>query len=319
MVWIPKELSDYRKAIITSRYENEGSVPIARDLGVPRGTVCQMARKMGLIYHNRYKDNAAKARETALKPNSGNKMRMEWNPTLNTHYFDKWTPDMAYVLGFIFADGSVSKYTLSIQISELDISVLEFVKRELQATREINHYPASKKCSTGPSASIRIHSKFLVDKLGELGVFPAKTYRNDPFPNVPTDCLGHFIRGVFDGDGSVCSGKACGVNFIGPVSFIQTMAERMHHEFSMSLKTVRITEGKRASWANVYWTKPNDLRLFYRSVYPNGFNFCLERKHNLLLQWLLKPRVEMKVTESNAETLGFPKPLSCSDKRRLRN
>jgi len=46
-------------------------------------------------------------------------------------------------------------------------------------------------------------SDTLGKRLMELGAMPRKSYRNDPFPEVPEDMLPHFMRGFFDGDGGI--------------------------------------------------------------------------------------------------------------------
>ena len=42
-------------------------------------------------------------------------------------FFKFWSKDMAYVLGFTFADGNIYHGTLSYSLSDKDISVLKYI------------------------------------------------------------------------------------------------------------------------------------------------------------------------------------------------
>ena len=59
--------------------------------------------------------------------------------TLDEKYFDKIdSQNKAYILGFIYADGSINKGCLNITLSNKDVEILEFIKDELKYSGKIS-------------------------------------------------------------------------------------------------------------------------------------------------------------------------------------
>lgn len=119
---------------------------------------------------------------------------------LNQEYFNSIdTKEKAYVIGFIFADGSVNNNYLTITIHPDDISVLEFIKKELKYSGPIhikNNY-----------VNLTICSKQIVKDLITVGIYPNKTYVSSSLPIINNEFFSSFLLGFFDGDGSIYSNK----------------------------------------------------------------------------------------------------------------
>lgn len=246
---------------------------IAKLLGIHTTTVHRKAKKMGLSF-------------------AGNQRKAERNQSCNIHFFDEWSPVMAYILGFIFADGSVRQSTVSIEVTESDEEILNFIKRKTKSVLPLANC-RHKNSTTKPSLKLRLNSKVMVAKLLELGVFPTKTFRDDPFPVMPPKMRRHFIRGYFDGDGCVSwrSDRNCKVEFIGTRQFIKTVRNILVKRAGMLWKKTTSRKGKRATWSYVSWTHQDDLRAFASYIYPEGkTEFSLKRKKDKLLEWLSVPR-----------------------------
>lgn len=111
-------------------------------------------------------------------------------------FFKTWTPNMAYILGFILTDGTVSGTTASIH--QKDKTILELIGKALKFNAPV------RKRQNGKSHihSLTINRKEMVDDLLALGITENKSL-SVSFPDVPEDYLPHFIRGVIDGDGWV--------------------------------------------------------------------------------------------------------------------
>jgi hypothetical protein len=112
-------------------------------------------------------------------------------------YFDKWSRNMAYILGFITADGNVKRNRLSIGLNAKDLCVLNFIKSELQASiplyfRESNN-----------SYMLAIHSKKMIKRLLDFGITERKSLSIEIAFDIPKEYLYYYILGVFDGDGCV--------------------------------------------------------------------------------------------------------------------
>jgi hypothetical protein len=125
--------------------------------------------------------------------------------TCNFSYFNNInTSNKAYWLGYLFADGCViirkrhqfvHSYVLKLKIK--DVEMLELFNKCL-----LSNYPIKHERGTN-CYSISIYSKFLVKNLIGLGCIPNKSLTLN-FPTCLSSKLySHFIRGYFDGDGSI--------------------------------------------------------------------------------------------------------------------
>jgi hypothetical protein len=119
----------------------------------------------------------------------------------NRAYFSQIdTPEKAYILGLIIADGHVRKDGSKVEISlkESDAALLEAVAREVGCDAPLlpmtNHYDGS--------LSMRLYlcGKQIVTDLNALGVQHDKS-TSAAYPAVATELERHLVRGIFDGDG----------------------------------------------------------------------------------------------------------------------
>ena len=124
----------------------------------------------------------------------------------NQNYFENIdTPQKAYFLGFIATDGCIHKPKqekqdiLRICIQENDKEILELFKKELDTNQPIK---LEKRTATKHYVSLEISSQKIVDDIRALGIDYAKTYKC-VIPNISKELFPHFIRGYFDGDGSI--------------------------------------------------------------------------------------------------------------------
>lgn len=132
---------------------------------------------------------------------------------LDECYFDKIdTPNKAYILGFLCADGSNNrdKNTVSMTLEEGDFDILEKIRKEIKSERELDFLDYSNKHNFGYTYKnqyrLLLFSSHICDSLIAHGVVPNKSLILE-FPEIEKELLHHFIRGVFDGDGSVYQGK----------------------------------------------------------------------------------------------------------------
>lgn len=128
------------------------------------------------------------------------------------------TPDRAYFLGFIYADGYLNEKRkfFRIKINARDINILElFAKILYGPNKEI---PVWKEAGREVCA-ISIANPTMVKDLLQWGVHQKKSL-TIKFPQyLPKDMIRHFIRGFFDGDGSASIVKKGKLGNIIRVSF----------------------------------------------------------------------------------------------------
>lgn len=211
---------------------------------------------------------------------------------INSDFFKIWTPEMAYVLGFIFADGSLEdsshirgKY---LRISNTDYIILRKIRNVLNSHHTIvkRLFIESKR---KPCYLLRIGSHEIYNDLNQLGLYPRKSL-NMQFPFVPLKYLSCFMRGYFDGDGSIMLRGKYGVKIAftsGSLDFLKFLSEILSKNLQLKLQRVYISC---RSYQLCYRTKESleILRYIYRD---NLKGLYLHRKYKIYTE-LLKRRIK---------------------------
>lgn len=131
---------------------------------------------------------------------------------LNENYFKNWSSNMAYILGFIAADGCIlnstfsdgkTKNLLRINLQATDAELLEKIKDELNYKGDLTYFKAKLKDKEFDTVSLAINSKIIIEDLKKLGITERKSKTISMPPDIPEEYELDFIRGYFDGDGSI--------------------------------------------------------------------------------------------------------------------
>lgn len=141
----------------------------------------------------------------------------------NECYFDSIdTEDKAYWLGFIYADGCISKptrkikdktkpyYRIEISLNDIDAEHLEKLRKSLDMEAPVRI--AKTNFANSNRARLGWNSKHMWNVLNSYGCSPCKSKTlKFPNPNIfkNKELIKHFIRGYIDGDGclSYCDTK----------------------------------------------------------------------------------------------------------------
>lgn len=142
------------------------------------------------------------------RPKAKPKIKKEFPWKFNKDFFKKWTPEMAYVLGFLFADGYVFKNlrgSCFFCFCSTDKEIIIKIRNVLQSNHKIG--VRERKNGWKTCYVLQIGSKDIFNNLKrEFGIIQNKSLVIK-FPKVPKEFFGDFLRGYFDGDGSVNLGK----------------------------------------------------------------------------------------------------------------
>ena len=164
---------------------------------------------------------------------------------INEYFFDEInTEDKAYVLGLLYADGcnQTERNLVAISLKESDKDVLEKITELIQPDKPLRYYTtANSRKKEGFENSqnqwrLTINNKHISQRLVELGCGKAKTH-NLTFPTeeqVPSHLIRHFIRGYFDGDGSVSGDKQKQFCFVGTIDFLLPLQQILMRELGFS-------------------------------------------------------------------------------------
>ena len=120
---------------------------------------------------------------------------------LNQNFFAYWSPTMSYVLGFWFADGYMRhEKSYRIVFGSIDFDHLKLIKKALGSTSPIVRW--RRHGILEKTNILCVRSKKLYFDLQALGGKRNKSITLR-FPSFSDEFLADFIRGYFDGDGSV--------------------------------------------------------------------------------------------------------------------
>lgn len=121
---------------------------------------------------------------------------------VNDNYFSEENHNMAYLLGFLASDGTIRKNDNSVKIglSSVDRDFLLTIKKEIGYQGELTDYITSNGFSV---SELRFTSKQIKADLAKYNIVPNKTFIYTFPKNLKREYWIDFIRGYFDGDGSV--------------------------------------------------------------------------------------------------------------------
>lgn len=124
---------------------------------------------------------------------------------INESFFElnKQTCNTAYILGILASDGCVASQEncIYIELQREDKEILEQINKELQNERPVKDYETTKGYK---NSKLYFFSKKIKQDLALYHIIPNKTsYDNDFLSNINPKYYIDYIRGHFDGDGSI--------------------------------------------------------------------------------------------------------------------
>ncbi len=208
------------------------------------------------------------------------------------NFFKKWSHNMAYILGFIYADGNIVKTkrgTHFISIYTADEELLKLIKNILSS----EHVISKRSSITGEVFRLQVGSKEWFADLGKIGLVPNKTSRMR-LPDIPNKYFGDFVRGYFDGDGNVWTGLIHKRRSLPGVT-IQVAFTSCSHEFLSDLRkelkrTASVVGGsiyksKTRNFSRLSFSKMNALKI-YKIMYNAEHKLFLPRKKQVFAKFV---------------------------------
>lgn len=207
--------------------------------------------------------------------------------SIDHSYFNKESPNMAYILGLLASDGTIRKKSNSIKLTlaEQDSEILEKIKKELKYAGTIKHYEDSKGYK---NATLVFTSKEIKNKLAEYNIVPSKTFTFTFPTNLNKIYWKDFIRGYFDGDGSISSAGKSAIRAqicSAQKETLEVILNYLEEEFNIPKPNIQMQMRVKPLYYFQYSSVPT--RKFFESIYyPNCL--CLKRKYNKFIE--LVPR-----------------------------
>jgi len=249
--WTEEEIEYARKY----RFENSYS-EIGKVLGRSRNAVMIKLNKLGLRLPEKY--------------------------SFNKDFFEEIdSEEKAYWLGFIYADGYISnEFEMAIHLKQEDKNHLKKLNISLDGNLKIKDFVKHLKVTNKDykMCSIRVYSKKIVQDLKNKGVLKNKSL-SIVFPKLRKDLIRHFVRGFFDGDGSIylhkeknhlrCKFTCASNEFVNELNGLLNLLGIRTYIIQQTLKNKSITLGI---------TGKDSTKKFLEYIYDNS-KIYLDRKY----------------------------------------
>lgn len=209
----------------------------------------------------------------------------------NYHYFDVIdTPDKAYFLGWLYSDGNnyMVSNTVTIALHKCDKAILETL-----ASYFASNYPI-KQYKSRSTVILRFNNRHTSETLLDKGLLPKKSLiLKFPSKNqVPENLHSHFIRGVFDGDGSINTDKKNTYRFCitGTLDIVSSIQEILINNLFLNKTKI----GKGRNCYSVVYHGNKQVKKIYDWLYKDCNDLYLKRK---------KEKFETLVSYGDAKTI----------------
>lgn len=192
----------------------------------------------------------------------------------------------AWLLGLIAADGYLpighgSQNRIVITLAQKDEEVLKMIASELEYTGEIKRYDSME---GHPCSSLNFTSSKLRKQIESYGIGNNKTFKLKEIPrNLPDEFKLDFIRGFFDGDGSVFEPKGKKINMslvCASKQFIMSITTWLNQELGLKIPSVSETVRVHTIYNIRYYTK--DSFTLGNALYNNDFLALPRKKQHYL-------------------------------------
>lgn len=228
----------------------------------------------------------------------------------NEKFFASWSQEMAYVLGIIFTDGCLDmrkheakttvRRTPHLSVAQKYPELLKKVLALMNCNAKLYHRKRTK-YGTGVAGALYffdfICTPFYPD-LVKLGLKTTKSLDIE-FPTIPRQYARHFIRGCWDGDGSVYFEKSrrhlTASFYSGSINFIKGMLAELERT-GLPRRTIYTLQRKHQSF--YFKFRGNNCIKLYHYLYDDAPpTQYLERKHSLFKKYAEQQRAALKDTK----------------------
>jgi hypothetical protein len=220
-------------------------------------------------------------------------------------YFKNWSVEMAYLLGFICADGHIatSRNSLLIQLHKKDKYILENFMKFMKFEGKLYDYSSKTTCT------LHISSKEITQDLMNFGLTRHKSQELKWIEHLPEEYVSHFIRGYFDGDGHVGLAQAHNPNnknlilkLVSTLPFIQRLKLEFKKHYGSECGSIIDNN----TYYELVYTGSNHTKSFLDWIYKDSTEETrLKRKYDIYNEFINKDdyleqtvKVDFKLAEN---------------------
>lgn len=219
------------------------------------------------------------------------------NSQLDKHYFDVIdTERKAYWFGYLIADAHINnKGLFKFTLSSKDKSIIKEFTKDIKYIGHIKEYIKTSKNKTYYSCNMQCVNRTLVKGLIDNGFNEWRHGNPIILTKLAPTLLNHFIRGFFDGDGSISTYTSkrgykrfsiwlCEhANATQSLEATVILLNKICNMSLQSVKCVKKKNGIKSNGISVRWSGNQQLMRLYNWLYSN-YTICLQRKKNVFEQ-----------------------------------
>ncbi len=211
-----------------------------------------------------------------------------------------------YFIGLIAADGHVihtkSEWSVEICLNKYDIGLIEKLRDLISPSRPI-HIKPHKSNPASDAVRLKLSSRKLVEMIAGYIEIEDKTHSLSWPGNIPDDYLRHFIRGYFDGDGTIdlttnqqiVAGEkryyhVMRLRFLGTRPFLEGLTQAIHR--LTDIEPVKVSSKGLENVSVIYYTGKSAVKIL--AYLYDGATLYLDRKR----------AVYAKIRDTSKEKLG---------------
>jgi len=201
-------------------------------------------------------------------------------PSRGEEWWRTPSPELAYIYGFAFADGIVRRGRGG--RTKNDLTLTQACRDDLESIQAVAGGGHLRLATEGHVwlLSFRAKDGIRADVLKAWGLVPNKT-EHGWFPDVPSDLLPHYVRGFFDGDGSISlmrRGPRQRLPVLAFVCHLQAYLERLSQVFLEIGASPRRPFQDGRNW-RLRYTSRSDLSRIHRWLYTDS-TLAIPRKRS---------------------------------------
>lgn len=251
---------------------NRGQLAAGRKFNLTQENVKSILKKNGIAIRNFSEAAIASSQNRSFHKNE--------------YYFSQQNRNMAWLMGFLAADGNISKKDnrIKISLSTVDREILERIKEDVEIENSIKEETSNR----GFDITTLVWSSAQHKKdLAKYGIVPNKTFILKPPYALERKYWIDFIRGYFDGDGSVNLIKTKGTRGNGALRFqicgakkemLEWMVNFFYEEYGIPKVSIQASDVNRQHTLYFFQYSSRAVRKIYSVLYTDSTLFLKRKK-----------------------------------------
>lgn len=214
-------------------------------------------------------------------------------------FFEEWSHELAYFLGWLASDGNISEESNAFRITSTDIDHLEKMFSLFSYGWEtcVREWDKEKHPNYKPAGTIAISRKDIMDKIIDYGIPPSKSLIIE-MPYIPTEYMRDFVRGVFEGDGCITYKDNLSPKIVfatGSEKFAYGLGEAIERQTGLK---IHVYVDDKRTWTLEY-DSITSVKMLFKYMYEGvPSELILKRKYDVFIE-LFTLRNEVNIIDND--------------------